>query len=197
MNKQPNNEAHYSTSEYRMFSFCPYYLSSIQQGIQCAHGQSNLFKQYIDGLLTEEHSIGLSKWIREPTTICLNAGHSASMHELLDFLENQSTLAWASFYEIEGILTNLCVLVPARVYKAYDELVKNKKYRFVDRDRFKIISYTKTYKTLEGLFHSADSRETDKNPVNKAYNEFKDQYGELNVFEILLADKLRGYRLAT
>jgi len=177
----------------RMYNFAPFYLSSIQQGIQAAHSQVQLVRSLCG---TRE----MDDWIQNPTTICLNAGNSASMHELLDYLEHKSTLPWASFNEdqdsLEGILTNLCVLVPARVYMAYDELVKNKKYRFESPDRFKTISYTKTYKTLEDLFHSADSRETNTNPVNAAYAEFKAKYGELNVFEILFADKLRGYSLA-
>jgi len=188
-----------NTNNYRMYSFGNYYLSSIQQGIQCSHGQSNMFKQYIDDKLTPLHQVQLESWLETPTTICLNAGNTKSILCLKDFLEEKSTLLWSYFNEDEdslgGIITNVSILVPERVYVAYKELIENKKYSVLTH-RNGESKHNIKFKTVEDFFKNADTRKRPLDPINLAYNNFKEKYGELNIFEILLADKLRCYNLA-
>lgn len=159
------------------------YLSSIQQGIQAAHAQVQLVKKYADDPRVQN-------WVDSPTTICLNGGSSIHMHELKDFFEMYSTLPWTYFredaYSLEGILTNVCILVPEHVSMAYSLLVKNNEY-LVDGEYVE-------FDSLEDYFAGVDFNVTSE--TSQAYYEFVEEYAELNIFDVLLSDRLRTFKLA-
>jgi len=179
----------------RMYNFAPYYLSSIQQGIQAAHSQVKLVHKY-------SNESEVIHWVNNPVTICLNAGNSASLHELVSFMkcetgtetENSENhfIKFATFNEdnesLEGIMTNVAILVPERVYNAYNKLVDNYYNNgalIFDAE----IMFSSVSSFLEG-YNSIKS-------ARIAYEEYVDKYGELSTFEAKLADKLRSYKLAT
>jgi len=167
----------------KVYNLAPMYLSSIQQGIQAAHAQVKLVKKYSDDL-------SVQSWVDNPTTICLNGGSSIRMHELKDFLEMYSTLPWTYFREdedsLEGLLTNICILVPEHVSAAYYELVENKEY-LVDGEYLQ-------FETLEDFFSNIDINV--ESELSQAYYEFTRVYDELNIFDVLLSDRLRSFKLA-
>jgi len=167
----------------KVYNLAPMYLSSIQQGIQAAHAQVKLVKKYSD-------DTSVQSWVDSPTTVCLNGGSSIRMHEFKDFLEMYSTLPWTFFREdeesLEGLLTNICILVPEHVSAAYYELVENKEY-LVDGEYVE-------FETLEDFF-TAININTPSETLT-AYEEFTNIYGELNIFEVLLSDRLRSFKLA-
>lgn len=121
----------------RCYHFGNYYMSSIQQGIQAAHCQMELFVKYqdtgINSVTNYEPTVTeieyqdkvdiLYDWAENhKTMICLNGGN---MQGLLDIaalmLDSQNYLPWATFYEDEmslgGILTNVGIIVPACIYE--------------------------------------------------------------------------------
>jgi len=117
----------------RCYHFSNMYLSSIQQGIQAAHAQMELFVKYnplnVQSVLedAEEHKYRdavnmLYKWGEEhKTMICLNAGFNSEMQAIEDFLSSDDNpYPWASFYESEeamgGLLTNIAIVLPERIY---------------------------------------------------------------------------------
>jgi hypothetical protein len=115
------------TQEYRLYTFINFYLSSIQQGIQTQHVDREQTNKYraTDGTPVEV----LNNWSENhKTTIVLNGGDNASMHDHYNFLLNNplvlgdTTLPFAKFHESEsalgGLLTSVAVVLPEQVYDA-------------------------------------------------------------------------------
>lgn len=107
----------------RLYTFTHFMLSSIQQGIQASHVQSNLFVKYQRKNSKEVKT--LFEWADAPTMICLNGGNSASLAELYAKFENLATflkLPFAEFREdeesMEGIRTAVGVIITPRLYDA-------------------------------------------------------------------------------
>lgn len=105
----------------RCYHLCNMYLSPIQQGIQAAHAQMELFVKY--NLHCEEGE-QLYDWAENhKTMICLNGGFLSHMEDLKDFLDtiNTNTYPWSTFYEAEeslgGMLTNIAIVLPERIYE--------------------------------------------------------------------------------
>lgn len=105
----------------RLYTFTHFMLSSIQQGIQASHAQSNLFLKYQRKNSKEQKA--LFEWAAAPTMICLTGGNTAGLTELYDKLENLAQflkLPYADFCEdaesMNGLRTAVAVLVPARIY---------------------------------------------------------------------------------
>jgi len=176
-----------------MYNFAPYYLSSIQQGIQAAHSQVQL-------VLNNKDDINVEKWVHDPVTICLNGGNSAALNELREMLDGTDqtkpvnrTIKFSTFNEdyasLEGILTNIAVLVPARVYNAFNELVRDNTYKPRANSNAVV-----RFQSVQEFFDSVNSCTLES--VNSAYNDYVKSYGELTPFEVLLADRLHKYRLA-
>lgn len=120
----------------RCYTFGNYYMSSIQQGIQAAHGTVELFVKYqengILGIDDYEPTIqeyeyqdkvqDLYDWAENhKTMVCLNGGNLQGLKDIETlFQEIGNKLPWASFYEDEeslgSILTNIAIIVPEYIY---------------------------------------------------------------------------------
>lgn len=116
----------------RCYHFGNMYLSSIQQGIQAAHAQMEMFVKYnphnvefdldkCDKQYTNALKM-LYKWATyHKTMICLNAGMDTEMRAIEAFLEcGDNPYPWAAFRESEeamgGMLTNIAIILPEEVY---------------------------------------------------------------------------------
>lgn len=106
----------------RLYTFTHFMLSSIQQGIQASHVQSNLFLKY---QRKSKEQKALIEWAAAPTMICLNGGNTVGLQEIYDKLENLALflkLPYGDFCEdaesLGGLRTAVAVIVPARIYEA-------------------------------------------------------------------------------
>jgi hypothetical protein len=104
----------------RLYTFCNYYLSSIQQGIQTAHVVAELAMQ--DGSMFEE-------WAKyHKTIIVLNGGNNASLIETYEYLVGQ-LYPVAAFYEdrdsLNRTMTCVGVLLPELVWSEIDSYRKD------------------------------------------------------------------------
>lgn len=106
----------------RCYHFGNMYLSSIQQGIQAAHAQMELFVKYNPDHPDTKAREDLYYWANDhKTMICLNAGFNSEMQAIKGFLESEENpYPWAAFYESEeamgGLLTNIALVLPESVY---------------------------------------------------------------------------------
>lgn len=97
------------------------YLSPIQQGIQSAHAQMELFVRYQEDSIQRQL---LFNWAQNhKTMICLNAGANAQLIDWQHFLaETDHTFPWATFHEEAGsvshvsTLTNVAIVLPEHIY---------------------------------------------------------------------------------
>lgn len=101
------------------------YLSSIQQGIQSAHAQMELFVKYVDPSPRKEMLYDWGK--NHKTMIVLNGGFLSDMAVALEFFNHpENPYPFAPFYESEealgGILTNIAIVLPEKSYKLSEYL---------------------------------------------------------------------------
>lgn len=109
---------------YRLYTICNMYLSSMQNGIQSAHVVHELFNKYAaDKLITLADIRCQNKlldWsINHKTMIVTNGGMTEHLEPIIPIIE-ASGLPWAAFYEpgIGNALTCIGVIVPERLYSA-------------------------------------------------------------------------------
>lgn len=116
----------------RAYFFTNMYLSSIQQGIQPLHVVGDMFVKYNEMNRLAASYQGsepttmqwdiLMRWAREhKTVICLNAGYSQEIHDLVKILESpDNPFPWAYFNEgndaLDGALTSVGIILPEEVY---------------------------------------------------------------------------------
>lgn len=120
----------------RCYHFGNFYLSSIQQGIQAAHAQMELFVKYRETNLynlddyqptAEEFEYqdkvdDLYDWaINHKTMVCLNGGAYQDLLNIKELMEDtQNPYPWSTFYEDEyslgAILTNIAIVLPEKIY---------------------------------------------------------------------------------
>lgn len=110
--------------ELRCYTFTHFILSSIQQGIQSGHASMELVNKYmvhegwINGFAEQ-----VNDWIKNhKTMICLHGGNSATLEELLDFLQDENNpFPVTAFYEDEqtakGLMTSVAIILPARIFE--------------------------------------------------------------------------------
>jgi hypothetical protein len=113
----------------RLYTFCNFYLSSIQQGIQPAHVIADMFvkyqTQYMPG---NREAMSLYDWAEyHKTLVCLNGGNAADLRALWETVQRlgkELKLAHGCFHEDEQSLdkTMTCVgiVVPENIY-TYNE----------------------------------------------------------------------------
>lgn len=106
----------------RLYTFTHFMLSSIQQGIQASHAQSNLFLKY--QRKNSKEMKALYEWAKAPTMICLNGGNSSGLSEVFGEVENIAKflkLPYSDFCEdedsMEGVRTSVSIVVPPRIYE--------------------------------------------------------------------------------
>jgi hypothetical protein len=102
------------------------YMSSIQQGIQAAHAQMEMFVKYIPRDFKAEVEYKkisqLVDWSNNhKTMICLNGGYDSELRKFKDILDvEHNPFPWSCFYEskeaMNGMLTNVAIVIPERIY---------------------------------------------------------------------------------
>lgn len=119
----------------RLYSFGNMYLGGVQAGIQCQHATTELWVKY-----QHESQRVLMEWAcNYKTTILLNGGMANNLEDLKSFLAGRSNpngenkLPWAYFNEsteaLGGCITNVCVVVPERIYS---EDLHYKEYEYMN-----------------------------------------------------------------
>ena len=126
--------------EWRCYHFGNFYLSSIQQGIQSAHAQMELFNKYCphlhnDMMVDDCPQIDmLFEWSnKHKTMICLNGGMLSDLIEIHDILADDENLyPWSKFYEhedaLKGMLTNVAIVLPERIFGTAEAIRRRKFY---------------------------------------------------------------------
>lgn len=107
----------------RCYHLCNMYLEGLQAGLQSAHTQHELAMKYRNP--SNACDAGTSQYVEwathHKTLILLNGGHSENLRKWIDFLDNdENPYPWAFFHEsedaLDGALTNVCVVLPERMY---------------------------------------------------------------------------------
>lgn len=116
----------------RFYSWCNFYLSSIQQGIQTAHLVSEIFVKY--GMQENKSFVAqrqtLATWAKDHKTVqVMNGGNLKSIKEIyskLEVLAPRLHLPYVAFYEdddsLGGIMTSCGVVVPEQYYDTKKEI---------------------------------------------------------------------------
>ncbi len=156
----------------RCYHFGNFYLSSIQQGIQSAHAQMELFVKYndvnadnfgcVDDTRTNDECIIhrnshklLYDWAENhKTMICLNGGMAADLLSIENVFNHRNFHAnpypWASFREEEDALnstiTNVAIVLPERIYETAS-VSRSRDYRIdkIDDDTYDLVEKIGTY----------------------------------------------------
>lgn len=113
----------------RCYHLCNMYLSSIQQGIQSAHAQMELFNKYVpanhnrgsENCTPDKYNQAFDWSINHKTMIVLNGGYLKTMENALELLtQYDNPYPFAPFYEskeaLGGILTNIAIVLPEKIY---------------------------------------------------------------------------------
>lgn len=110
----------------RLYTFCNYYLSSIQQGIQSAHVIGEMFAGGVN--MNEAALTTLYDWAKNhKTMVVLNGGNSANLAELWYKLSDLSEALYLPFngfredaQSLNNALTCVGIIIPEKIY-AYNE----------------------------------------------------------------------------
>ena len=180
-------------NNYRAYHFGNFYLSSLQQGIQAAHAQTELFKDYANvpmGSIVWE-------WAKNPTMICLNGGNNQSLLDIVDFLHvDANPYPWSAFYEDEeslgGILTNVCIVLPEKIYNANSMF---KEYYGRGFSNFTDL-YTLCMTNWE-YYNSVSTPTDEEHDARSEMYSYARKYGEFTDFELGLVDLISSKKLAT
>ena len=141
-----------SNKNYRCYHFGNFYLSSIQQGIQSAHAQTNMFLKYDKGQST--HSTVLYEWAKNPTMICLNGGMNSDLVRLEHHLNQYNDkYPFASFREdedaLDSILTNVAIILPDTIYNLSSVIRNNNTNVILMDDQYHVSTDPYTSVVLE------------------------------------------------
>ena len=108
--------------ELRLYAFNHYKLTGIHAGIQTQHScqeMNNKFNPDISVFDERKAKILLDWATASKTTIILNGGNSEKLRGIKDLIRN-SDYPYGIFHEsqedMEGMLTNVCVVLPERVF---------------------------------------------------------------------------------
>lgn len=117
----------------RLYTFGNFYMSSIQQGIQAAHSQMELFTKYQE---TSDRKELLFDWAENHRTmICLSAGMNTDLEDLLTFMDNcDNPYPWSFFNEapesMNSMLTNIAIVLPEDIY-TMTSLLRARKFEII------------------------------------------------------------------
>lgn len=188
----------------RCYHFGNFYMSTIQQGIQAAHAQMELFLKYqpLDSEFFDKHFETnndravyegavqmLFEWASShKTMICLNGGTNLDLQRIEGIMEmDDNPYPWSSFYEEEGALTeskaltNVAIIIPEKIYET--------------------ASNWKKYTSHSQYFYAEFDARGGCIVTCPHYDKDNDQYTvehvvELSPFEVQLVDTLSNCRLA-
>ena len=111
----------------RIYHFGNFYMSSIQQGIQAAHCQTEMAMNY-SGTVVNEAVIMYKDWaVNHKTMICLNGGMNIDLEDIKYLMEvPENPYPWSFFQEAEeamgGMLTNVAIVLPEKIYNLASEI---------------------------------------------------------------------------
>lgn len=129
----------------RFYTFCNYYISSIQQGIQTAHAVHEIFNKYVVEMMIKPHPWSLDEvdnqrrlvdWsLNHKTIITLNGGNCDDLSELLKFFEDDSNPFPYVYFEedkasLNSAITCVGIVLPEEIYNAA-ELIRKRTHKFV------------------------------------------------------------------
>lgn len=124
----------------RLYTFCNYYLSSLQQGLQTAHVVHELFNKYPDNdCLRGDTGSQLRDWsLDHKTIVILNGGNCLTLTELDLFLRNtDNKFPFESFCEdgqsLNFALTCVGIVLPARIYEAAEK-IRSRQCIFIEKN---------------------------------------------------------------
>jgi len=113
----------------RIYHFGNFYMSSIQQGIQSAHAQTEMALKYLNNFDGIDEQVRLYKdWaVNYKTMICLNGGMNSSLCNIKDTFDDiTNPYPWISFRESEeamgGMLTNVAIVLPEFIYELASDI---------------------------------------------------------------------------
>jgi len=121
-------------TEYRLYTFGNFYMSSIQQGIQALHSTTELFIKYTNSSKYFKQRNDLFEWSEShKTVICLNGGMNSDLEKIKEMMENtENSYAWSYFNEapeaMNGMLTNVAIILPNRIYETVANIRSKKQY---------------------------------------------------------------------
>ena len=198
----------------RCYHFGNMYLSSIQQGIQSAHGQMELFNKYVpqtdEDAVPDELFTQLFDWSQNhKTMICLNAGDLYSMNEVYNFVNNSNNpYPYAKFNEsadaMDGLMTNIAMVLPPKIYEV-SKLLRSRSIRFSNpmKHIMKPGTNNNNPETKDMVFHivelteTLNSFETEGILAMDIFKDLKDfSEMEFSPFEAELCRKLNNFGLA-
>lgn len=152
----------------RLYTFGNFYFSSIQQSIQGLHSAVEMFNKYIphpynDNMVDDCDQIDqLWEWSNNhKTVICLNGGMNSDLLATKEFFESaKNPYPWAPFYESEeamaGILSNLCIVLPAKIYEM-STLIRKYRLVFADVDTIDTETFKTSLRTAIDLLKERDA----------------------------------------
>ena len=179
----------------RCYTFGNFYFSSIQQGIQAAHSQMELFNKYIPHNFNDNRVADIPQidmlwdWSNNhKTTICLNGGMNSDLENIKDFFSREDNpYPWSAFYESEeamaGILSNVCIVLPERIY-ALSSLLKRFRYSIPNIEDM----------SVEDVGYAFDTIVLDLK--DKLSYEPIEEFGRYSKVEISIAQFMGNYSLA-
>ena len=129
-------------SKSRAYYFGNMYLSAIQQGIQALHCTSEMYLKYhpkgtfdVDAV---RKSADLYEWgDSQKTVVLMNGGDCGALAGVAELMSKEDNpYAWADWHEgvpdLNGALTCVGIILPARIYESAKELRRPPRYRVKD-----------------------------------------------------------------
>ena len=141
----------------RIYHFGNFYMSSIQQGIQAAHCQTEMFLKYneyvppgTEPIILEKQDM-LYEWAaNHKTMICLSGGMDINLQEIKQLMaQPENPFPWSYFNESEEamnfMLTNVAVILPEEIYETAAN-IRSRKWVIVNNSVYEGEAYPGNYK---------------------------------------------------
>jgi len=182
----------------RIYHYVPYHLTGIQQGIQSAHAQSELFRKYRIPTQKEFKTAEmLWEWAAEPCMYIMSTGSVQELDNIKSFFSAENNpYPYAHFVEedLGDMITNVAIVVPEKIYLAYKELIHGKKYEVaIERNGHYTIS-PRQFSSVQKLWEIRN--DTGNTVVRDAFIKYETEFGALTDWDIALIEYMRPFRRA-
>lgn len=136
----------------RYYGFGNYYLSSLQQGLQAAHGVGDILTEFEYD--THEFKIAREWAKNHKTMILLNGGNSEMLQSLYAFFEKLKeqgmNLPFIKFHEDEmslnNALTHVGIVIPEKYYNLCGKIEDRETYSFLKDWEINLINKLTEYR---------------------------------------------------
>lgn len=130
----------------RLYTFCNYYLSSIQQGIQTAHVVSELMSASFKDQTKEQFKMVLDWAKNHKTIVVCNGGNCEDLRKLCDFFNTkENPYPFTNFFEdnqsLNSAITCVGIVLPEEIYNVTSEFKYGYNFISDSRERTKVYSY--------------------------------------------------------